>query len=77
MSFFVSCASHDFASVHCCLLVTCWEKADLLALAGDFWCISFTFPCGILGPVWYLIVLFPDLFCLSYLHYFYGCWTSY
>ena len=25
-----------------------------------------TFPCGILGQVWYLIVLIPDLFSLSY-----------
>ena len=25
-----------FASVHCCLVVTCWERADLLALVGDF-----------------------------------------
>ena len=23
-------------------------------------------PCGILGQVWYLIVLIPDLCCLSY-----------
>ena len=27
----------------------------------------FTFPCGILGQVWYLIVSFPDLCSLSYL----------
>ena len=25
-----------------------------------------TFPCGILGQVWYLIVMIPDLCCLSY-----------
>ena len=25
-----------------------------------------TFPCGILGQVWYLIALFPDLCRLSY-----------
>ena len=25
-----------------------------------------TFPCGILGQVWYLIVSFPDLCLLSY-----------
>ena len=28
--FFVSCVSHAIASVHCCLVVTCWERADLL-----------------------------------------------
>ena len=36
---FVSCVSHAFASVHCCLVVTCLEKADLLALVGDVYCI--------------------------------------
>ena len=30
--FFVSCVSHAFASVHCRLVVTCWERADLLFL---------------------------------------------
>ena len=63
--FFVSCVSHAFASVNCCLLVTCWERADLLALA-DVYCIFVTFPCGILGQVWYLIASFPDLCHLSY-----------
>ena len=38
-----------------------------LALVGDVYCICVTFSCGILGPVWYLIVLFPDLCRLSYL----------
>ena len=67
-TFFVSCVSltHAFASVHCCLVVTCWERADLLALVGDVYCIFITFPCGILGQVWYLIVSFPDLCHLSY-----------
>ena len=32
--FFVSCVSNAFASVHCCLMVTFWERADLLALVG-------------------------------------------
>ena len=27
-----------------------------------------TFPCGILGQVWYLIVSIPDLFRLSYFY---------
>ena len=31
----MSCVSHALASVHCCLVVTCWERADLLALVGD------------------------------------------
>ena len=58
---FVLCVSNAFASVHCCLVVTCWERADLMALVGDVYCIFVTFPCGILGQVWYLIVSFPNL----------------
>ena len=64
--YFVSCVSHGFPSVHCCLAVTCNETADLLAHVGDVYCIFVTFPCGILGQVWYLIVSFPDLCPLSY-----------
>ena len=62
----MSCVSHAFATVHCCLVVTCWERADLLALVGDVYSILFTFPCGILGQMWYLILSFPDLCHLSY-----------
>ena len=32
---FMSCVCHDFASVHCCLVATCWERADLLVLVCD------------------------------------------
>ena len=56
----MSCVFNAFASVHCCLVVTCRERADLLA--HDF----VTFPCGILGQVWYLMVTIPDLYRLSY-----------
>ena len=52
---FVSCVSHVSASVRCCFVVTYWERADLLALVGDFYCIFVTFPCDALGQVWYLI----------------------
>ena len=62
----VSCVSHAFASVHCCLVVACWERADLLTLVGDVYCIFVTFPCDILGQVWYFIVSFPDRCRLSY-----------
>ena len=37
--FFASCVSHAFAPVNCCLMATCWERADLLALVGDVYCI--------------------------------------
>ena len=46
--FFVSSVFHAFASVHCCLDVACWEKADLLSLVGDVYCSFVTFLCGIL-----------------------------
>ena len=61
----MSCVSQAFASVHCCLVFTCWETADVLDIVGDVYCIFATLPCGILGQVWYLIVLFPDLCRLS------------
>ena len=59
LCFFLSCVSHAFASVHCFLVATCWERAALLALVGDIHCIFVTFPHGILGQVWYFIVSFP------------------
>ena len=40
--------------------------ADLLALVCDFYCNFVSFPFGILGQVWYLIVSIPDPCCLSY-----------
>ena len=55
---FMSCISRAFASVLFCLVVTCWERADLLALVGDVYCIFVNFSCGILVQVWCLIVLF-------------------
>ena len=36
-----------------------------------FNCVSVTFVCGILGQVWCLIVLIPDLCHLSYFKYSY------
>ena len=65
--YFVSCVSHAFASVHCCLVATCWERTGLLALVGDVCCICFCY-----FPMWYpgsgmiLDLSFPDLCRLSY-----------
>ena len=42
------------------------RSLGLLALVGDVYFIFVTFPGGILGQVWYLIVSFPDLCRLSY-----------
>ena len=57
-----------WASVYCCLVVTRWEMAALLALDCDVLLWVCYFPIGILGQVWYLIVLIPDLCPLSYLN---------
>ena len=44
------------ASVYMCFVVTCWERADLLALVCGVYCESVTFPlvswvrCGIVRP---------------------------
>ena len=65
--FVVPCVSHTFESVHCCLMVACWERADLLALVGDVYCIFVTFPCG-KGSGVVLDCIVPDLCRLSYLN---------
>ena len=44
-------------------------SADLLALVCDVYCGFVTFPFGILGQVWYLMVSAPDLCRLSYFVY--------
>ena len=63
----VSCL-HDFLSIHCSLVVNCWESDNLLALLYvTFSCVIATFPCGVLGQVWYLIVSIPNLCLLTYL----------
>ena len=57
---------HLRASVYMCLVVTCWDRADLLALVCDIWLWFCHFPIGILGQVWYLIVSISDLCTLTY-----------
>ena len=56
----------------CCLVCSlpscdhmqCWERAELLALLCVVFSLWFCyFPYGVLGQVWYLIELIPDL-CL-------------
>ena len=64
----MSCVCHAFASVHCRLVVTCWERAALLALVCVVYCDFVTFTFVILGQMWYLIVSTPDPCCLSYLY---------
>ena len=58
-----------FLFVHCCLVVTCWERADLSAL---FYVMFYCF-CNF--PMWYpesgldCIVSWPLPFCLTFLSY--------
>ena len=50
-------------------MVTCWKRANLLALLYVmFSCVFITFPCGVLGQVWSLIVSIPDVSLLPYFH---------
>ena len=64
---FIFRVCHVFLSVHYSLVVTCWERANLLALLYVmFSCVFVTFPCGVKGQVWYLIVSISDLCILNY-----------
>ena len=63
---FMSCVCHAFASVHCCLVVTCWKRADLLVFVCDVELCFYHFPMWYPGSVWYLIVSIPDICRLSY-----------
>ena len=59
---------HAVLSVHCRLFVTCWERANLLALVYVmFSCVFVTLPCGVLGQMWYLIVQISDILLSSLL----------
>ena len=56
----------------CLLIAALWSPAGI---GLTFWlsfvvlnCVVVTFPFGILGQVWYLIVSIPDLCSLSYFH---------
>ena len=58
---------HAVLFVHCSLMVTCWKMANLFALlCVVFSCVFVTFPYGVLGQAWYLIVSIPDLCLLRY-----------
>ena len=44
---FMSCVCHAFETVNSCLVVTCWERTDLLALVCD------VYLCFCHFPMWY------------------------
>ena len=64
-----------YASVYMCLVVTCWERADLLALFCGvlLWVCYFPLVSWVRGQVWYLIVSIPDLCTLTYFYFFCHC----
>ena len=63
------CVCHASLSSHCSLVVTCGETADLLACLNlKFSCFFVTFPCGVLGQVWCLIVSIPNLCLVTHFH---------
>ena len=64
---FLSCVCYAFTRLLCDVLwspglkgLTSWLSFVMSN------CVFVTFPCGILGQVWYLIVSIPDLCPLSY-----------
>ena len=62
---FCVCLCYIVLSVSFSFVVNCCENddfLDLICLMFFFVCVLFTFPYGILGQVWYLIVSIPD-FC--------------
>ena len=63
---FMSCVFQAFASVHGALWSLAGKGLTYWLSFVMFNCVFVTFPCGILGQVWYLIVSIPDLCCLSY-----------
>ena len=60
------CVCHAVLSVHCSLVVTCWERANLLALLSVMLSCLFVISHVVAGQVWYLIVSIPDLCLLPY-----------
>ena len=65
---FMSCVFHAFASAHCCLVVTCWERADLLAFV-IFNCSFFSLPhvvsCVRCGTRLYRFLIFAAFHTLA------------
>ena len=69
-SFCVIYVSRFVFTVPCSLVITGWERADLLALplVFDISLCFVSFPYGGSGQVWYLIVSIPDLCLLLYFY---------
>ena len=62
---FMSCVCHAL----CLFIAALWSPGEGLTSWLSFvmfYCVFVSFPCGILGQVWCLIVSIPDLCHLSY-----------
>ena len=59
-----------FVMLSCLFIAALWTPAGKGLTLGCCFvmliCVFVTFPCGILGQVWYLIVSIPDLCRLSF-----------
>ena len=60
-----------FAMLSCLFIAAMWSPAGKVArLYVKFSCVSVTFPYGVLGQVWHLVVMVSDLCLLTYfIHY--------
>ena len=68
------CLYYTVLPVPCTLVITCWEGAGTLALlCVMFPCVFVTFPYGVSGQAWYLIVSTADYF--SYFLLKSPCWS--
>ena len=69
-NFFVYvCLCYEILPILCSLVITRWERADLLALLfAMFSCVFVTSPYSVQDQVWYLFVSISDLPVLLYLH---------
>ena len=61
------CLYYTVLSFPCSLVITCWERSDILVLlCVIFPCVFVTFQYDVSVHVWYLIVFIPDLCLLLY-----------
>ena len=63
-----------FLSVHCSLVVTCWETGHMAPVCVMYFCVFVTFPCGVLDQVCCLIVSIPDIYTDIPINVFYIKW---
>ena len=72
LSFVVS--NLEIIMLSCLFVVVLWSPTWKGVTYVMFSCVFITFPCGVLGQVWYLIVSIPDLCTFTYFNnIFHGC----